>query len=216
MIRLSKLPKPRVLAKNERTWREEYLRYIREGRSAPKSTRFRYRHSDIKSAIRRETADKCAYCESKISHSQPGDTEHIRPVSKFPAEIVLWENLTLVCRACNAEKSDYHDEAEPLVHPYQDDPEAHIHFLGPLACHKPADGKGLRTVRLLDLNRSGLIERRNERLLQLSPLVDQWAACPEGPTKNLLRDEIATYAAKDREYSASIRCFLQQHAGLSF
>ena len=214
MIQLTKLKKPDVLAKNEDAWRDEYVQSLAEA-SVRQTVRDRHRHPEIKQTIRREAHDKCAYCESKIGHSQPGDTEHIHPVSKFPALIVSWENLTLACRVCNTAKSDYYNVSEPIIHPYDDDPEAHIVFLGQVAYNAAGDDLGLRTIRFLKLNRTPLLERRNERLQLLKGLVDRWARYPPGNTKDLLKKEIIDYACCDKEFSSLIRWFLRLHANLS-
>lgn len=214
MIKLDKQNKPDILAQNETVWTEEYLQAL-DGDQVTETVRFRYRHPDIKNALKRETWEKCAYCESKMTHAQPGDTEHIRPVSKHPHLIVAWVNLTLVCRVCNTAKGDYDSDEERLVHPYNDDPEAHIRFLGPMAFQLPGDHLGHRTITILKLNRTPLIERRKERLEQLQGILDKWAMLSAGPTKDLIKREIINYACCDKEFSALTRCFLRQHTGWS-
>ncbi|WP_321395882.1 HNH endonuclease signature motif containing protein [Emcibacter sp.] len=107
MIKLDKLPKPQVLEDNEENWTDEYLKLKAGDDTVPKAARFRYRHPDIKETLRQETFEKCVYCESKISHVFPGETDHIIPVTKAEDKIVSWDNLAYVCKECNREKSDY-------------------------------------------------------------------------------------------------------------
>ena len=131
MIRLEKGPEPHVLSQNGTQWTEDYCTGLEDG-SLTDTQKFRYRHPEIKQTIRAETYDKCAYCESKISHVHPGETDHIFPVSRRPDLFVSWNNLTFVCTECNRQKLDYYSEAEPLVNPYIDQPSDHLIFFGPM------------------------------------------------------------------------------------
>jgi uncharacterized protein (TIGR02646 family) len=214
VIKLDKRDKPEILAQNEKAWTAEYLQALDRGQVTD-TVRFRYRHPDIKDALKRETWEKCAYCESKITHAQHGDTEHIRPVSKHPHLIVEWVNLTLVCRVCNSKKGNYDSDDEPLLHPYDDDPSAHLRFLGPMAFRMAGDDLAYRTIRILELNRTQLVERRKEKLEQLQGILDKWAKLDEGTTKDLVKREIISYGCCDKEFSALTRCFLRQHTGWS-
>jgi 5-methylcytosine-specific restriction endonuclease McrA len=55
--------------------------------------------------------DKCAYCESKVSHIYSGDIEHFRPKGKISEALIQkpgyywlateWDNLLFSCRNCN-------------------------------------------------------------------------------------------------------------------
>ena len=205
MIKLTKACEPRVLASNREQWATEYLEAIEAG-DLTDSRKFRYRHRDIKDSLRKETHDKCAYCESKISHVYPGETDHILPVSRRPELCVTWANLTYVCSECNRRKADYYSETEPLVNPYNDDPLAHLNFFGPLVLY--LDAKGFRTTRQIGLSRAALIERKQERIEQLNNLILQWRQTQEGVTRHFLWQEIMRYAADDAEYAATMRAFV--------
>ena len=205
MIRLTKACEPRVLTDNRENWTREYLEAIETG-GMTDSRKFRYRHPDIKGSLRKETNDKCAYCESKISHVHPGETDHILPVSRRPDLCVAWSNLTYVCSECNRLKSDYYSETEPLVNPYDDDPSAHLNFFGPLVLH--LDSKGLRTTRQIGLSRPALLERKQERIEEINNLILKWRETRGHATRQFLRREIMRYAADDAEYAATIRAFL--------
>lgn len=215
MIRLAKGETPIVLSENAEQWTADFLKYFDKGEKAPDSVRFRYRDPEIKSAIRLETSDKCAYCESKVPHSQPGDTEHIRPVSKNPSLIYDWMNLTYVCRECNQKKSDYDNEEEPLINPYTSDPEEHVTFFGPMAVQRLGDMLGERTINVVGLKREHLLLRRAERLSELMHLVERWNALPAGDTKNSFQRELAAHCEGQAEYSACIRAFLVQRGVLA-
>ncbi|OIQ22182.1 MAG: hypothetical protein BM557_02060 [Flavobacterium sp. MedPE-SWcel] len=70
-----------------------------------------YRDRSIKEALIELFLDKCAYCESKVSHVYSGDIEHFRPKGKIaeatnpkPGYYWLasdWDNLLFSCRNCN-------------------------------------------------------------------------------------------------------------------
>jgi uncharacterized protein (TIGR02646 family) len=73
-----------------------------------------YGHEDVKKALRQAQHDKCAFCESKITHISPGDVEHYRPKKGFqqkrkdrigrPGYYWLaydWDNLLFSCESCN-------------------------------------------------------------------------------------------------------------------
>ena len=56
----------------------------------------------------------CAYCQSPVSSNHPGKNkkkppgqiEHFRPKSRFPAQAYSWGNYFLVCAGCNGHKHD--------------------------------------------------------------------------------------------------------------
>ena len=73
-----------------------------------------YAHEDVKAALKAMQHDKCAFCESKVSHIAYGDVEHYRPKGGFcqhehdalgrPGYYWLayeWDNLLFSCQLCN-------------------------------------------------------------------------------------------------------------------
>ena len=210
MIKLTKCDEPRVLVENGQSWKVEYIAGVETG-NLTDSQRYRYRHPDIKEALRTETHEKCAYCESKISHVHPGEIDHIFPISHRPDLCVEWNNLTLVCSECNRRKSDYYNEKEPLINPYVDEPSEHLFFFGPLVLHRSA--MGFRTRKKIDLSRTQLFERKQERIEQLNMLVQEWRKMPNGPTRQFLREEIMQYASDDAEFAGTIRAFISVEMG---
>ncbi|MDE0302182.1 MAG: HNH endonuclease signature motif containing protein [Gammaproteobacteria bacterium] len=210
MIKLTKSPEPGVLTTNGTQWTDDYLRGLENG-NLTDAQKFRYRHPEIKQAIRVETFEKCAYCESKVSHVHPGETDHILPVSRRPDLVVSWDNLTYVCTECNRRKSDYYSEAEPLVNPYVDQPNDHLIFYGPMVLHK--DDKGLRTSRKIELSRVELFERKQEKIETLNFLIQKWRECPEGETRTFLQTEILEYAKTASEFSATLKAFIYSELG---
>lgn len=213
MIKLYKLEEPEILKNNKDTWTKEYLDCIKNDEKPSETIKSRYRNEEIKKKILIETNDKCAYCESKVGHVCPGDIEHILPKNKNarPELYVSWENLTLACEECNRKgKKTYYDVNDPLVNPYEDDPELFFMGAGPFIYHKPGSRKGEITEKILKLNRTQLWERRKERLEYIKPLLDKWANEKNVAIKSILEDEIIKEASDDKEYSFVVKCYLRQ------
>lgn len=210
MIRLKKGTKPEVLVTDGAHWTDEYLEALAAGGDMPDSIRYRYRHSDIKHALRQEASEKCVYCETKLP---VGETDHVCPVTACPELIVEWLNLALACKECNTNKSGYHAPLEPLINPFVDNPDAHLLVFGPLIMHRAGDLKGRRTVLKLKLQRRNLLERRAERVVRLQALVTEFIAQPNGTTKELLAEALRSEAADEAEYAAVVRAYLYQELG---
>jgi len=210
VIRLHKGPAPDILVQKADDWTREYIEAINDNSRMTREVRFRYRHRDIKAALRRDSQNKCIYCEGLIGF---GESDHIDPVSARPELVVAWNNLGLVCKECNTHKSNYYVPAEPLINPYVDEPSNHLIFLGATVVPMPGDGTGLRTYLLLKLNRIDLIQRRNLRIDRLTPLVEQWKSFPDPATKDLLQQAVLDEGADGKEYAATIRGYLYHVLG---
>ena len=210
MIKLYKLEEPQLLKDNKQSWTSEYIKLKSSNASVPDNLKFKYRHPMIKSQIKKETHDKCAYCESKVSHVCPGDVEHILPKKHCQDLIFEWRNLTLSCEQCNrTRKNDYYNPQEPLINPYVDNPAEHLMALGPMIFHRPGDKKGELTEKIIELNRKELIERRKERLESLINLADKWANESNIVLKEILKKQLLKEAEEDKEYSFIVKQFLE-------
>jgi 5-methylcytosine-specific restriction endonuclease McrA len=210
MIRLAKLPKPRVLIENEVEWTTMLIRKTAAGESVSTTEKSRYRHPEIKATLIQETFGKCAYCESKLQHITYGDVEHISPKSTEPEAIFQWENLTLACDVCNTNKGDRFPNREGLVDPYNHDPQARFHIFGPFIFATPGDNDARYTELTLDLNRTALLERRNEKIKYLRDMVETVAAASERLRPRLL-EVLKLETAPDQEFSALARSYLAKY-----
>ena len=208
MICLTKAQPPQVLRDNAEAWTEEYLQLRESGRGHEFR---RHRHPDVKAAVIAETAEKCAFCESKMRHVAFGDVEHVLPKSERPDLVVEWTNLTLACSVCNNSKGDYYSEEAPIIHPYNEDPQSHLVFVGPMVTHARRSALGERTHRRLNLNRIELLERRADRLSAIKELVDRLDALAPGPDRGLFENEIRKEGRAHAEYAAAVRDFLASH-----
>ncbi|MEU7946201.1 HNH endonuclease [Micromonospora taraxaci] len=214
MIKLQKGPTPAILERKGQLWKEEYLDGVGEGKKRS-DLPARYRHPEIKEAVKSESHDKCLYCETKLSHAQYGDVEHIAPASAKPELVVEWKNLGYVCQVCNNNKRDYWDDALPLINPYDDDPQNHFAFFGTFILHKPRGDRGKMTITKLKLNRTALMERRKDRIDRITSLVDEINLMPEGSAKAAMLEFLAEELGSSTEYSAFSGAVAEQHLELS-
>lgn len=201
MRRVTKVAEPDVLRDNYQVWTAAYLA-DREN----STKKYRYRHSDIKNALRQETADKCVYCESKVGHNTPGDVEHMTPSSIDPEEHFTWSNLTLACTECNRRKNNYFDAEKPFLNPYTDDVEDRVVHHGPVVSWKPGDQHAEITIRTLELNewvRGTLIARKVEKIDELNNLVARLRSNDE-LIRELMRVKLTRMKGKEGEYSGMI------------
>jgi uncharacterized protein (TIGR02646 family) len=80
-----------------------------------------YGAKSVKAALQKAQHDKCAFCESKISHIAYGDVEHFRPKAGYrqkPTEPIRkpgyywlaydWTNLLFCCQICNQRNKGNH------------------------------------------------------------------------------------------------------------
>ena len=204
MIRIELGAEPQILVQNSESWGREYELAIANG-DANKPQR--YRHKDIREALRHETRGKCAYCESLFEHVSFPNIEHILPKSKAPLLVCVWSNLTLACSRCNTSKSDFYEERAPLLNPYIDTVDVELTFHGPMVIDRSDRAK--LTISILKLNRSDLLFRRHERLAEAVKIMDLMMAKKTNTAiKNALQADLADKLLRESEYSSCMRCFV--------
>ncbi|MFD4819519.1 HNH endonuclease [Peribacillus butanolivorans] len=210
MIKLEKKDEPEVLVSNKNVWTNEYLSLLNAGSEISATVKGRYRHKDIKAQIFKETNNKCAYCESIVSHVCPGDIEHILPKKKRPEMIFEWSNLTLSCEECNRpRKRDYYNPKDPLLNPYIDNPEEHLKAIGPLIDTRDGSRKGDITTRMLGLNeRKELLDRRIDRLKKIFLLKSLWEKESNPDLKEAYKEDLLKEADPEKEYRMIVKQYL--------
>ncbi|MGF1463762.1 MAG: HNH endonuclease [Maricaulaceae bacterium] len=155
MIRLQKLEEPESLKRNRKRWTKELLEAIEAGnKKLVNQRKKKYNQKDVKEQLRRETKDKCAYCESRVTVVAHGDIEHVTPKSVKPEHTFEWNNLTFACQICNQNKSD----KENIFDPYNDSMTEIVFLAPPYLIGRSIQTQ--RTIIQLDLNRPALIEDR--------------------------------------------------------
>ena len=212
LIKIVKGAKPQILKEHAQQWTADYLTALEKIGSAPDSIKNRYQNPEIKAALITETHGKCAYCESKIKAVSYGDIEHILPKNKNarPDLFAEWTNLTLACEICNrTNKKNYYNPDDPLINPIEDDPSDFLIAFGPFFCQSPGQRKGALTIKILDLNRTDLVERRKEKIEKLLPLIDLWKNETNATYKALLFSQIKQESEANSEYSFTINTYLE-------
>lgn len=149
-----------------------------------------------------ETHDKCAYCESKVTHVAFGDIEHVVPKALRPDLAVELSNLTIACGVCNNNKSDYYDERARLVDPHADDGRAEIAFFGWNIVESMCGARGKHTLRELELNREPLTKRRSDHFNKLGELVSSWKKETDPEMRYALLLSLWDYGLPMSEYSS--------------
>jgi uncharacterized protein (TIGR02646 family) len=107
-----------------------------------------FAHESVKEALIEAQHDKCAFCESKVTHISYGDVEHFRPKAGYRQNandalttpgyywlVYEWDNLFLACQLCNqrhkrnlfplanpAERATTHQHNAEQEHPLFIDP----------------------------------------------------------------------------------------------
>ncbi len=72
---------------------------------------------------------KCCYCETKlVEEGKYMQVDHYPPKSKYPYEVLEWENLLLSCGMCNNKKRAYDTALEPIINPTEHKPKEYLHL----------------------------------------------------------------------------------------
>lgn len=207
MIKLNKGPEPEVLIRNKVQWTRELLEACALGDDERiKALTKRYNHPDVKSALKEETRQKCAYCEAKVTDVAHGDIEHVTPKATSREKTYEWTNLTFSCQICNQNKS----KKEGIIDPYVDEPSEHIFFAGAFA--KGKDDVGMATVLELKLNRVALIESRNREIERYANELEKIFLAPNERIKELILASILEDLDSGRpEFVAVCRIIVKQY-----
>lgn len=199
---------PDVLNNNKDAWTADYI-----ADKSNSTKKFRYRHPDIKSALKIETNDKCIYCESKIGHNTPGDVEHKIPSSEDENLHFSWENLTIACTECNRRKSNYYEPETPFLDPYVDDVEDRVIHLGPILSWKPGDNSAELSIKKLEMHdetRFELVKRKVEAIDKLNNLISRINR-EQDALKEMLLISLDKMKSRDAEYSAMINSICERY-----
>lgn len=140
----------------------------------PEALKTNYKHSENKKALETASHGKCMYCESKVTHVYFGDVEHIKPkaAGKYPELKFEWSNLGFCCARCNNSKNDGYEDDCPIIDPYSEDPAENLIAFGSLLYPRSGSERGDLTIRIVDLNRVDLIEKRALRLDEVQKAVN--------------------------------------------
>lgn len=211
MIKVQRTSKPKVLEDKAADWTSKLM--AASTRKEKKAAENRYRHNSIKVALKNMFHDKCAYCESKISHIDYGHIDHYKPKNN-PAYRNLtfdWDNFLLSCAICNGAqykgtKFPLEEDGGPLVNPCEDDPSDHFDFvydsIAKLASVVGKTERGETTERILGLNRAELRNIRSNKIKKLLVLKNLAQSDPDAA------EILLNAKSENEEYSAFARCLL--------
>ncbi|MFG0322984.1 retron system putative HNH endonuclease [Pseudomonas sp. zjy_15] len=174
MIKLSRPQKPAILTRNEQAWLKSLMDAIQKYGSfkeIPKDEKNKltshYRHDEIKAALFPSSFNKCAFCEGKPQENGNIEVEHFLPKSIYPSETFSWENFLPSCRKCNDSKLAHDTGVEPIINPYDDEPDEHFRYCDILIKPVKDDQKAQKTISVLSLNSARLMKPRAEILISL-------------------------------------------------
>ncbi|WP_052393444.1 retron system putative HNH endonuclease [Pseudomonas rhizosphaerae] len=187
MIKLKRPLKPQILKQNETTWTADYLAAKASGDTdAIDAAERKYRHKEIKNALRDMHQRKCAFCESFIEHVSYSHIEHFKPKKRYPKMLVRWSNLLLACGVCNGtaykgEKFPTAAQDGPLINPANENPDDFLTYLFDPVANVALVGykhpRGKTTIDTLGLNRPDLAKDIRcqvvKKLFALRKIIDQ-------------------------------------------
>lgn len=176
MIKLSRESKPVILEHNEYAWTSDLMAavaahggYSKIPKEQKEKLIVHYRHQDIKGRLFESSLQKCAFCEMKPGESGNIEVEHFAPKSLYPNLTFKWENFLPACRKCNGFKDDHDALIQPIVNPYDTDPEEVFHYKDIRITANDHHNKevGELTIKICGLNSVRLMKPRADILVSL-------------------------------------------------
>lgn len=176
MIKLERLPKPDIVTQNQQIWTSELKAAIATHgsyKNIPKEEKEKllvhYRHKDIQVSLFASSKQKCAFCEGKPAENGNIEVEHFAPKSIYPDLTFEWTNFLPACRKCNGSKDTHDSITEPIVNPYDLDPEEVFiyHDIKIFANNNDYKKIGELTIKVCSLNSVRLMKPRADILVSL-------------------------------------------------
>ena len=152
---------------------------------------------ELKNYLHAAFHGKCGYCETRIAISDQGNVDRYRPNNGVRDQknyyqdlywwvTFEWDNLIYSCKECNQykanyfpvkgtrakdEKDDLKNEHRMLLNPYEDEPNQHLSYdsHGNII---PLTDEGNQTIELLRLDRTDLINRRQNAKIEVIQAVE--------------------------------------------
>ena len=103
----------------------------------------------------KECHGKCVYCESLIGEGHKEmHIDHFHYKDKYKDEVVSWENLNPSCPHCNKSKSSHDTYAEPIINPFEQNPQDYfcIKHYRYYSKNSEVEEIARRTIGVLELN----------------------------------------------------------------
>lgn len=114
MMKIERTSAPECLHQNYKQWGHEYATKSRNN----STYRFQWKKCKgkavdvlIKPELVNITKNHCSYCDSyPLGTAAQQTIYHFRPKKQFPFLAYVWQNLFLVCNACQNSKQDFYDK----------------------------------------------------------------------------------------------------------
>ncbi|WP_085297014.1 HNH endonuclease family protein [Cognaticolwellia mytili] len=181
MIKLQRPKKPNILVLNEYSWLcklQAAIAAYGSYKKIPKEQKDKlishYRHQEIKTPLFESSSQKCAFCECMPAEGGHIEVEHFKPKSIHPNSTFEWINFLPSCRKCNGYKLDHDTVKEPIINPYETDPEEVFDYEAFRINAKkgPHEIAGNKTIAICGLNSAGLMQPRANILVSLFSFSD--------------------------------------------
>ncbi|GHU76870.1 hypothetical protein FACS189461_4930 [Spirochaetia bacterium] len=208
MIKLQRPNEPRKLLDNKVVWQASLDVAIATHGSyeqIPEKDRnkliIHYKDKEIKEPLFESSHQKCAYCECNATEGGGYmEVEHFKPKSLYPEFVFEWANLLPACRRCNGMKGVHDTGAEPIINPYDTDPEKA--FVYKRIQIKAKDGiyfeMAARTIKVCRLNDERLLTSRSK----IMPRLERVCMALEKAIDNY---NVATLESEKHEYLRNIK-----------
>jgi uncharacterized protein (TIGR02646 family) len=113
-MKIERTSAPECLHQNYKQWGHEYATKSRNN----STYRFQWKKCKgkavdvlIKPELVNITKNHCSYCDSyPLGTAAQQTIYHFRPKKQFPFLAYVWQNLFLVCNACQNSKQDFYDK----------------------------------------------------------------------------------------------------------
>lgn len=233
MIKLTRRDEPEVLIDNKAEWLaalraaiEKYGSYAKIPEAEKAALTANYRHQDIKDALIESSFGKCAFCECIPAEGGNVEVEHFNPKSIYPDLTFEWLNFLPSCRKCNGSKLSHDTGSEPIINPYDYNPDTLFFYDGLQlkVLETPDRLVGLKTIEVCGLNTVRLWRPRADILVSLycfaGSLEEALADFKDADTKrkriNRFRriseavDQIELLASEKEKYSFFCLSFLKE------
>jgi hypothetical protein len=214
MIRVNRGNAPEAFESRAAAWRARFAAYRQQTPDITASVvwgRVREEIGGDAGVLAARFHHKCAFCEARPGHVSHPHIEHYRPQGRpeFEARMFDWDNWLLSCGICNQEKWKHFpiEGGQPLLlNPAEEDPNPHLHFIGPRL--RGVTKRGKKTVKLVKLDRSPLRKARNSWLTYVDCLL---LLCVESSDRELVqecREHLIWTLQDDAPFTGMTRAYL--------
>lgn len=145
------------------------------------------------------------------------EIDHFEAKRQSPDKAIEWSNFLPSCRRCNGTKSDHDVVAEPILNPFDQEPQNHLKLK--YVRLQPLTDLGRMTLDVLDLNDPGLTRERSRIVVgldqQIEDVLDLMANLQTPlltQVQNQLRRKVRAIlkaAQPDEAYAAIVASFIR-------